>query len=224
MVVDLFGATVVSWILPSGKEMLYLSSLADRSGKAAIRGGIPVIFPQFSNGTHIIAFLFSEGPLMKHGFARISTWTSDPVFEEDGYSVCQFHLSSNEQTKKSWNHDFKLTYTVRVNASCLSTQLRYPSLSDISCLAFSTLDPAPSIASACCTPITHLPPSSPLLSLAFKTTKALNPSQQAPVEVSLSPLFYSTEFIEANDRISFSSETDAKYSDVTTPVECSFPC
>ena len=51
VVVDLFGATVVSWILPSGKEMLYLSSLADRSGKSAIRGGIPVVFPQFSNGT-----------------------------------------------------------------------------------------------------------------------------------------------------------------------------
>ena len=48
--VDPFGATVVSWILPSGKQMFYLSKLADAEGKRAIRGGIPVIFPQFNNG------------------------------------------------------------------------------------------------------------------------------------------------------------------------------
>ena len=69
-------------------------------------------------------FLYSEGPLMKHGFARTSIWTSDPVFEEAGYSVCQFHLSSSEETKALWNHDFALTYTVRLNASSLTTQLR----------------------------------------------------------------------------------------------------
>lgn len=48
--IDPFGATVVSWILPSGKQMLYLSKLADTEGKRAIRGGIPVIFPQFNSG------------------------------------------------------------------------------------------------------------------------------------------------------------------------------
>lgn len=61
---------------------------------------------------------------MKHGFARISTWTSDPVFEEDGFSVCKFHLSSNGTTKSLWNYDFALTYTLRLNAFSLSTQLR----------------------------------------------------------------------------------------------------
>lgn len=49
--VDLFGATVTSWILPSGKEMFYLSAIYDKTHKNPIRGGIPVIFPQFSNGT-----------------------------------------------------------------------------------------------------------------------------------------------------------------------------
>lgn len=50
VVVDRFGATVVSWVLPSGKQVLYLSSLADRTGSKPIRGGIPVVFPQFSDG------------------------------------------------------------------------------------------------------------------------------------------------------------------------------
>ena len=48
--VDCYGATVVRWTLPSGKQMLYLSKLADREGKRAIRGGIPVVFPQFNSG------------------------------------------------------------------------------------------------------------------------------------------------------------------------------
>ena len=56
LVVDRFGATVVSWVLPSGKQMLYLSSLADRTGTKPIRGGIPVVFPQFSDGSLFLVF------------------------------------------------------------------------------------------------------------------------------------------------------------------------
>lgn len=59
--VDLFGATVVSWILPSGKEMFYLSSLCDKERKNPIRGGIPVIFPQFANGCGLLFFIITRG-------------------------------------------------------------------------------------------------------------------------------------------------------------------
>ena len=51
--VNLFGATVFSWILPSGKEMFYLSTLSDKTGVKPIRGGIPVVFPQFANGKRV---------------------------------------------------------------------------------------------------------------------------------------------------------------------------
>ena len=57
VIVDLFGATVISWVLPSGKEMLYLSSLCDKTHKSPIRGGIPVIFPQFSNGILFLSIM-----------------------------------------------------------------------------------------------------------------------------------------------------------------------
>ena len=50
VIVDPFGATVISWTLPSGKEILYLSAIYDKTHKNPIRGGIPVIFPQFANG------------------------------------------------------------------------------------------------------------------------------------------------------------------------------
>ena len=48
--VNLWGATVVSWKLPSGKEVFYLSPLSDTTNTLPIRGGIPLIFPQFANG------------------------------------------------------------------------------------------------------------------------------------------------------------------------------
>ncbi len=59
-----FGAHVTSWRTANGREQLYLSGEAALDGSAAIRGGIPVIFPQFA----------SEGPLPKHGFARTAMW------------------------------------------------------------------------------------------------------------------------------------------------------
>lgn len=58
------GAQVVSWTDSAGRERLYLSR-ASRSGPgASIRGGIPVIFPQFGTG-----------PLPKHGFVRTRQWS-----------------------------------------------------------------------------------------------------------------------------------------------------
>ena len=62
---------------------------------------------------------------MKHGFARVSMWTNDPVVEEEGYSVCRFHLQSSETTKKIWDHDFSLVYNVRLNETSFSSELSY---------------------------------------------------------------------------------------------------
>src|SRR6185295_5784580 len=60
----LHGAHVVSW-QPAGRgEMLYLSPKAVAGDGRAVRGGIPVIFPQFER----------RGPLPRHGFARNRAW------------------------------------------------------------------------------------------------------------------------------------------------------
>ena len=45
--VALHGAQVLSWI-SGGRERLYLSPKAVFDGQAAIRGGIPLCFPQFN--------------------------------------------------------------------------------------------------------------------------------------------------------------------------------
>ncbi len=60
--VSLHGGQVISWRPADGQERLFLSSAA--TGYGAIRGGIPICFPQFA----------TLGPLPKHGYARTSLW------------------------------------------------------------------------------------------------------------------------------------------------------
>ncbi|XP_008478355.1 glucose-6-phosphate 1-epimerase [Diaphorina citri] len=62
--INLHGATVVSWRV-NNQEQLFVSKSAVFDGKRPIRGGIPIVFPQFG------AWAF--GP--QHGFARNITWT-----------------------------------------------------------------------------------------------------------------------------------------------------
>merc|ERR1712110_424590 len=59
-----YGATVTSWC-HKGAEKLFLSTKAKLDGSKAIRGGIPVVFPNFGP--------WKLGP--QHGFARISNWS-----------------------------------------------------------------------------------------------------------------------------------------------------
>jgi glucose-6-phosphate 1-epimerase len=66
--VALRGAQVLSWVC-GGRERLYLSPKALFDGESAIRGGVPVCFPQFNQ----------RGSLPKHGFARNLTWTALPA-------------------------------------------------------------------------------------------------------------------------------------------------
>src|SRR5258705_11634652 len=72
--VYLHGAHVTSWRpTPGDEERLFLSARSEFRPGTAIRGGIPVIFPQFA----------AEGPLVRHGFARTSEWRLDDVPEVD---------------------------------------------------------------------------------------------------------------------------------------------
>lgn len=69
---SLHGGQLLSWRGRGGDERLFLSSLAAVRGPKgqalAIRGGVPVCFPQFAG----------LGPLPKHGFARLERWAALP--------------------------------------------------------------------------------------------------------------------------------------------------
>merc|ERR1711965_817154 len=61
-----FGAHVASWKSADGIENLFVSSTAEIGGGKALRGGIPICWPQFAG----------KGPYQKHGFCRNSAeWT-----------------------------------------------------------------------------------------------------------------------------------------------------
>ncbi|KAJ9080487.1 hypothetical protein DSO57_1024412 [Entomophthora muscae] len=125
--IDLKGATVISWVV-NGQEILFLSSKADRTSKKAIRGGIPLVFPQFGK-------VESPNPvatLPQHGFARISQWKLDEEnsSEASEFISVSFSLDSSDLKEQhsdlaeSWAYPFTLTYTVCLSAFSLSTTLK----------------------------------------------------------------------------------------------------
>ena len=109
------GGQVLSWRV-QGREQLYLSPQAVFDGRSAIRGGVPVCWPQFN----------ARGPLGKHGFARQMPWTwgggeSSP--EENG-ACFTLTLSDNEDTWAQWPHPFGLQLQVDLRPRSLRLTLR----------------------------------------------------------------------------------------------------
>ena len=105
-----YGAQVISWREPSGKDVLFLSKSAVFSPPKAIRGGIPVCFPQFAD----------MGPCSaQHGFARNSEFelvssTQDSV---------TFVLHGLPDTHSEFAHHFDLFVHVRIGDAWLEENL-----------------------------------------------------------------------------------------------------
>jgi glucose-6-phosphate 1-epimerase len=89
-------------------------SYSDKSifepGKA-IRGGIPIVWPQFG-----------PGPLPQHGFARVKPWRVGKKSTSGGLSV-ELHLSHDDDTLKIWPYKFNLTLTISLGEHSLSQEL-----------------------------------------------------------------------------------------------------
>ncbi len=112
-VVTLHGAHVVSWIPAACGEMLYLSPRSAFAAGQAIRGGVPVIFPQFS----------TRGPGMRHGFARVLPWQLVREEQFDGGAGAVLRLTDSAATRAAWEHRFELQLAVRVGGDRLSLTL-----------------------------------------------------------------------------------------------------
>jgi glucose-6-phosphate 1-epimerase len=112
--VYLHGAHVTSWRpAPDGDERLFLSARSEFRHGAAIRGGIPVIFPQFA----------AEGPLPRHGFARTLEWTLDGVEHGENDAVATFSFRPTPAVHALWPSEFLATLDVRVGGSRLLVTL-----------------------------------------------------------------------------------------------------
>lgn len=108
------GAQVVSWRTADGRERLYLSPRAQFAPGVAIRGGIPVVFPQFGGA----------GPLMRHGFARTAPWQLGDAGSDAMSTWAALHLVSSDATRRIWPHDVAATIELRLRASSLELALR----------------------------------------------------------------------------------------------------
>ena len=104
------GAHVLSW-QAQGKERLFLSPQSVCDGTTAIRGGIPVCFPQFNQ----------RGHLPKHGFARNMPWRLVPERSKGASKI--FELSANEHTLTLWPFQFKAFLTVNLSPNSLQISL-----------------------------------------------------------------------------------------------------
>jgi glucose-6-phosphate 1-epimerase len=109
----LHGAHVVAWTPKGGDQLLYLSPLSAYGGASAVRGGVPVVFPQFS----------ARGPLPRHGFARNRAWTLVEQGRRASHVFAVFELNDDDVTRALWPHPFKLELTVSLEARRLEMEL-----------------------------------------------------------------------------------------------------
>ncbi len=114
-VVALQGAQVVSWVTADGAERLYLSPCSVFDGHTAIRGGVPVCFPQFNQ----------RGPLAKHGFARNLPWRVVDEGPADSGAAARTVLALDdlEQTRSWWSHRFAARLAVELRPGGLRIEL-----------------------------------------------------------------------------------------------------
>ena len=121
--ISLHGAQVLSWRTANGHERLYLSPQIDwqavAQGRYAIRGGIPICWPQFNR----------RGSLPKHGFARLLPWT----ITQQNASSLTLNLRLNDvppawlhgaQGEPFWSHPFEATVQLELLPDLLTLHLR----------------------------------------------------------------------------------------------------
>ena len=112
LVVAQQGAHVLSWV-SGGQERLYLSPRSVMDGQTAIRGGVPVCFPQFNQ----------RGPLAerlpKHGFARNVAWQADVPELAADHARLTLRLSDSAQTRAWLPQAFALALSIDLSPGAL---------------------------------------------------------------------------------------------------------
>ena len=108
-VVSTFGAQVLSWQPAGGDERLFVSPPAALDGSGPIRGGVPVVFPQFAN----------LGPLPAHGLVRQRVWRQDATTAD----AVAFSLQDDEAGRALWPNAFGLRFTLRLDGPSLVMRL-----------------------------------------------------------------------------------------------------
>lgn len=116
------GGQVLGWT-PAGSAVsrLWLSPGHRCGPGTAIRGGIPVVFPQFSD----------RGPLPKHGLARDRAWQALSAGAWPGRrSDCALELRDDADTREVWPRGFRLGIRATSYATALDVELEVRNTGD----------------------------------------------------------------------------------------------
>ena len=109
--VYLHGGHLTSWVPAGATEAIFTSRAARFEAAVPIRGGIPVVFPQFAE----------LGPLPKHGFARVLSWSPSERAGRDPSLALE--LRDSPATRDLWPHEFRAELTVELEAHALVQRL-----------------------------------------------------------------------------------------------------
>ena len=100
----LHGGHLVSWIPAGGEEQLYVSPTSPYGEGQAVRGGVPVIFPQFS----------SRGTLPRHGLVRTRGWQLGDTASHGKHAQAVLRFAADDATRALWPHEFEAEITVSI--------------------------------------------------------------------------------------------------------------
>ena len=119
--VYLHGAHITSWKNAAGEDLFFLSRESWFGADKPIRGGIPVIFPQFGG----------QGPLPGHGIARNREWRlASTGVSESGTVLVELVLAESAETLEIWPHRFELSLTVLLDQKSLTVEPRVANTDD----------------------------------------------------------------------------------------------
>lgn len=108
------GGHVTRWRPAGGEDLLWVSRDARCGPGTAIRGGVPVCWPQFAG----------RGDLPKHGFARDRTWRLVATGRDgDGAARAELSLVDDAATRALWPHSFELRLVATAAGDSLTITL-----------------------------------------------------------------------------------------------------
>jgi len=109
--VYLHGGHVTHYQPRGSGPVLFTSAQSRFDAKAAIRGGVPVIFPWFGPRA-------DDPSAPMHGFARTAEWDVGSVARQaDGGVLVVLRLDASDATRSAWPHPFVLRHRITVGAA-----------------------------------------------------------------------------------------------------------
>src|SRR5260370_24686085 len=113
-IVTYHGAHIVSWIPAGSDECMYLSNQSQFAPGAPIRGGVPVVFPQFA----------TYGPLPHHGILRTRVWQLVEGKVCNRRAQVIFRSKDCDQTRSVWPYGFAVELAVEVAGNHLEIAMQ----------------------------------------------------------------------------------------------------